>query len=307
MVSHLNRYLIILCGLLFSFPALVFPQGIRSYVEMDSANFRIGDPIVLNLTVDHPFDYSIDWHQNFTSSQNFQVLHQSSVDSIRQRTFITEKRTITLVTFDTGRLRTPSLTVWYRDNAGALKSDKTNQVSINVSTVSTNLNQPFRSIALPLHVTSFNYIRFVAIFFFILAGALGTFIYLRWKKKRKELRDAALKEMLAPQVSPIDLLRQIEAKRQQQQITSEEYYVSLTQILREYIESKFSYPATEHTSREIIIYLGKKITEPDFLLRLSEDFQLADLVKFARVQPTSYENARVMNSAIEFVKKTEHV
>jgi hypothetical protein len=99
-------------------------------------------------------------------------------------------------------------------------------------------------------------------------------------------------------------LQKLEHDLTGRKIGVEQFYVKLTELLRKHIEQEFAFPAMEHTSAEIIRYM-KQHTEGDELPeKIKDSFELADLVKFAKVLPSAEENQEAIKSALDFVKKT---
>ncbi|WP_182868376.1 DUF4381 family protein [Rhodopirellula sp. JC639] len=85
----------------------------------------------------------------------------------------------------------------------------------------------------------------------------------------------------------------------------DEFYVGLSYILRKYIEDRFEMRAPELTTEEFLSSIGQS---PDFsadhqsLLR--EFLRQADLVKFARAQPSRDEIVRAIDHVERFLKET---
>ena len=84
-----------------------------------------------------------------------------------------------------------------------------------------------------------------------------------------------------------------------------EYYSGITDAARTYIEARFEVPAMESTSEEIVSRLKTfDIIEKSTLIKLSDMFSLADLVKFAKLEPDPNENENSWTVAYDFVKNT---
>ncbi|HEY9122754.1 MAG TPA: hypothetical protein VIO15_00335, partial [Bacteroidales bacterium] len=84
-----------------------------------------------------------------------------------------------------------------------------------------------------------------------------------------------------------------------------EYYSGITDAVRTYIEARFEVPAMESTSEEIISRLKTiDVIEKSLITKLTEMFSLADLVKFAKMEPVPNENENSWAVAYDFVKNT---
>lgn len=83
------------------------------------------------------------------------------------------------------------------------------------------------------------------------------------------------------------------------------FYVGLSYIIRQYIEDRFEMRAPELTSEEFLTSIGES---PDFSPEhqgLLRDFlKQADLVKFARVEPSGEETKRAIETADQFLEET---
>ena len=82
------------------------------------------------------------------------------------------------------------------------------------------------------------------------------------------------------------------------------YYTSLTDILREYINDRFGFNATEMTSYEILERLEEN-RDKESLNELRDLLSTSDMVKFAKFKPMLNENDRNLVSALEFVNETK--
>ena len=83
-----------------------------------------------------------------------------------------------------------------------------------------------------------------------------------------------------------------------------DYYVELTDIVREYVEYRYRIPALESTTAELPVHLqrtGIPQRETDRLLRI---LILADTVKFARARPLPDDHSRCMQDARAFLEAT---
>lgn len=85
---------------------------------------------------------------------------------------------------------------------------------------------------------------------------------------------------------------------------TKEYYTELTDALREYMNRRFDFNATEMTTSEIVENL-LRVCDKESIKELHELLVMADLVKFAKYEPAMNENDRNIVNAIEFVNNTK--
>ena len=82
-----------------------------------------------------------------------------------------------------------------------------------------------------------------------------------------------------------------------------EYYSSISEIIRRYIEDRFEFIALEMTTDEILMKLNS-ITSNEYISSLKTLLQRADLAKFAKNKPIDTENQQSLILAKEFIKHT---
>ena len=105
----------------------------------------------------------------------------------------------------------------------------------------------------------------------------------------------------------IRALRELEKFRGNKQWKPEQqkaFYSGVTEVLREYIASRYEVGAMEMTTAEI--FEGLKGSDiPEGLLReMQELFERADFVKFAKYTASDEDNAKVLPQAVRFVTET---
>jgi hypothetical protein len=105
----------------------------------------------------------------------------------------------------------------------------------------------------------------------------------------------------------VNRLNELNARNLWQQGDVKLYYIELTEILRVYLERRYRIQAHEQTTDEIFAALKDKGLSKESSNILLQILQLADLVKFAKQQPTAYENEQSMENAIIFIQQTRFV
>ena len=121
------------------------------------------------------------------------------------------------------------------------------------------------------------------------------------KKKKKDLL-ADIIVIIPPHREALTALLLLEEKKLWQQGLLKEYYSEVTMIVREFFEGRWNIIALELTTYEILIQM-KHIPEALMVWKEMESFFLtADLVKFAKYQPSPAEHEQEMLSAYEIVR-----
>jgi hypothetical protein len=113
---------------------------------------------------------------------------------------------------------------------------------------------------------------------------------------------ANIKVIIPPHREALTALRVLEEKKLWQQGLVKQYYSEMTEIIRHFFERRWSIIALELTTDEILVQM-KNI--PDALTvwnELESFFRTADLVKFAKYQPSPAEHENEMRTAYEIVR-----
>ncbi len=84
-----------------------------------------------------------------------------------------------------------------------------------------------------------------------------------------------------------------------------EYQSELTNIIREYLEGRYQINALEMTSTEIVIAIDKEASMKGQSEKLRNILTVADLVKFAKAEPSDDIHKQFLNIAVQFVNQTK--
>ena|SRR3990167_8005996 len=128
-------------------------------------------------------------------------------------------------------------------------------------------------------------------------------LLLRWWAKKRELGRS--EELLPPHRQALLELDRLERQGFLEKGEFRKYYTFLSEIFRRYLEERYGYPALEKTTSEMMPDLTQKMEFSKPLGDLAETFlKQADLVKFARFQPSIERGRQEKERIVEFVKAT---
>ena len=113
------------------------------------------------------------------------------------------------------------------------------------------------------------------------------------------------KPILPPHILAINQLEELRLAKVWQTGKVKEYHTQLTDIVREYLENRFHFEAMEMTSDEILEEIANQKVNKEATSKLAGILQLADLVKFAKGQPTPLENDLSLSHGVDFVNETK--
>lgn len=141
-----------------------------------------------------------------------------------------------------------------------------------------------------------------------LLGALVLSAVIYWliryiRQRRGRVRP---KKLVPPHVLAIRSLEKLHSKKLWQNGKHKEYYSTLADIVRVYIERTYGINAMEMTSDQILTAL-EEINEERLRAKLREMFGLADLVKFAKMTPSPEDNEQAYFDAYFYVEETKAV
>lgn len=149
-----------------------------------------------------------------------------------------------------------------------------------------------------------DYWYFILLGIVIIAGGICTYLIL---SKKVAVNILPKKKERPPYLVAMDKLEKLKAKHLWEQGFEKPFYTELTEILREYLDRRFGINAMEMTSSQILRALKERGDSqmPNELMQ--QVLEIADYVKFARVQPLREDNIRSFDAAVKFVEDTKPV
>ena len=135
----------------------------------------------------------------------------------------------------------------------------------------------------------------------LIGGAL--FIYLVYLRKGK-IPLVPAKKPVPPYELAMQQLESLRADKLCELGEEKEYYTRLTDILRNYLDSRFGINAMEMTSSQIRHALSHNPDTRVPAKYMDSILATADFVKFAKVRPLPDDNVASFNSALRFVEDT---
>ena len=138
----------------------------------------------------------------------------------------------------------------------------------------------------------------------IISQKLVLFEQMVQKRKRKVLPIEEFVPKIPPHEIALEKLKKLEEEKLWQKGEVKLFHSNTTEIIREYIEQRFSIPALESTTDEILDNFKKVDLNGELKNILREMLVLADLVKFAKAKPLPDENEKTLQWAYQFVRET---
>lgn len=303
-----------LTALFFSMPHSSSASPINVYAEIDSVALLIGEQAKLSISAIQPADATLFWPEfNDTVVSGLEVVEKLKADTaflddgslnIRQDYIVTA--------FDSAFIYIPELPV-----VSELDTFYTNPLSLKILDVPVDTTQNAITDIKNVYKPPFDWAGFLTVVAYVLLGlvAVALIVWLIWKiAKKQQIEDETLTtEPVDPRPAHEIALDELDRLRQKQlwQIgRNKEYHTEITEILRRYIQRRYSISAMELPSEELLDELkGESLlkNKKDEFSLISNILSLADLVKFAKFTPLAADNENAMRKAVEFVETTKSV
>ena len=301
MVKKLLSILFIL--LLVSINA--FAQSVTANASTDKSDYLVGDFIHFNIKVNYNKGTLIYPPSFQDSLKNVSIIKSEPPVTKENNGKMTTTYGYILSGYDSVGVTIPPIPVMYKNaNDTTIHTAATNEVQFTIRTVKINPQAGIKDVKEPIKIP----LNWKIILLWILIGiiiiGLVYYLYLRYAKKKSQIKPVHKVVKLPPHVIALNSLQELEEKKLWQQGKIKEYHSEITEIIRRYFEERFNFPALELTTSEAMELLNqKKDTEP--IRSITFDFlSNADLVKFAKFTPVVSLNEEMLKQAYSIVNKT---
>ncbi|MDA8980366.1 hypothetical protein N9G63_04915 [Chitinophagales bacterium] len=288
-------------AILFTLTLLSFPAFSQTFsIELDKDSILIGDHFTLNMTLQLNGGELGYFPQLVDSAMTFDSIQAYPVDTIPNG--IQQK--IVLTQFEAGIYEISQLPALVQRSNGTLDTLKSNTATLYVGGIDVDTTQAFKPIktvkSIPFPWKDF--LKKLALWLIPILVILALIVWYILRKRDVKLFREKPKTPIDYYHEAIDKLQTLENKKLWQNDQVKEYYLGLSEILREYLEGRFGIQAMESTTDEINNTL---ILQDKLKLKLREVLAQADLAKFAKFKPLGDENIRLMKQAKDFVRHTK--
>jgi hypothetical protein len=214
------------------------------------------------------------------------------------------QQSILMTQFEAGRYEIGNLPAILQRSNGVLDTLVSNTLMLQVNTIEVDTAQAIKPIkkikSLPFPWKDF--IKNLALWLIPILLIVLLVLWYFLRKKDIKLFKEKPKTMLDFYHEALDQLQELENQKLWQNDKVKEYYLGLSEILREYMEGRFGIHAMESTTDEIKenLFLNDGLKD-----KVSEILVQADLAKFAKFRPLGDENIKMMKMAKDFVRHTK--
>jgi len=271
-------------------------------VKVDTTHIRIGEQIQYEIVANNSTKVIFPKLQ-MDSLGKVEVVHSLPVDTIKNRLY----KKYLLTSFDSGVYQIPGQEVLV--NASRHLTDS---LLIRVGTVAVDTTKqklfPIKPILKAAPKTWHNYLHYLwwVLGVLLLAALVWWFAF-----KRKKAAEKKASVLLSPIEEALSHFKTLDKKGLVEQKKIKEYYVELTEIVREYIGKDVQIPTLEVTTEELITLLSihnksnKLGIDKERITQLHQFLQQADLVKFAKAKPEYSETQEDRKSAETIISEIQ--
>lgn len=303
---------IIICLLLVLFSFGANAQPFKASVRADNTFIKIGEQFKLIFEAQAPAGYKFSFPQVPDTITKLEIIDRSKIDTavLQDKKLYAYREVLTVTCFDSGYYPIPPFVFTYQQPDDTTHHNaETEALLITVQGIAVDTSKNIRDIKMPLKVP----LSFAELlpYILILLGIIGLIvliIYLLKKFKKKETtRPAVVVPKRPPHEIALEELKKLENERLWQQGLIKQYHSRLTDIIRTYIEHRFGIIAMEMTTGEIMQSVRHLNFDSSSTEKLSRMLTLADMAKFAKVQPLPGENEMSMQQSYEFINATKEI
>ncbi|MCF8450678.1 MAG: hypothetical protein K9G49_12480 [Taibaiella sp.] len=292
----------------------VWPSSVIAQVEataaarVDARQIVVGDQVRLFLEVkNYPASGRLEWAAIPDTFNSLEIVERGKIDTQNSGGHVIYKQRLILTGFDSGLFKVPSFIFPVITTTGTTYTVQTDSFLLAVQTVAVDTTKAFRPIKGIMFVdwSWLDYLWYIIGAIVLIALiVVGVIYYLRRPKPAPVVPEGP-KESL--QEHTLRLLAELDAKGLWQKKQVKEYYVELTDVVRNYIEARFHTPALELTTDELLYKVQMHRELQPYHSLLTTILTTADLAKFAKAQPLPHEHTDAMDKARQLVLNSKPV
>ena len=285
-------------------------QSVEAISKISTDSLKPGERLILEINMKAPEGFEVAWPDfQDTLTAGIEILGKSPIEQIPldKDGNVWMRQELTLTMFDTGYQVVPPVKLSFKPRGDStLFEASTPQHQVYVIPVQIDTTASFKPFIGPRQEP----ISFAEILPWIIGGLglaaiialiIWFFVYRQRKEKPTPIFQ---KPVIPPYSKALEELESLRHKKLWQNGKVKAYYSELTEIVRVYIEDQFKVPAVEMTTAEILRGIKPLKINTEATSKLEQTLQIADLVKFAKMQPSALENDLCLENMIVFVKES---
>lgn len=290
--------------LLFALTSTNLAQDIRLTARADSSHYKIGEWVVVHVEGEFPKTIRQIEPASKDSIGPFEILKVDPSERTNEGTTDKQSWAVRLITFEAGKTFVPPIEFSYKTESDTSRHlAQSNPVFLTIDSVAVDVQGDIKDIKPPLFSPwKFeDFLPYLIALAVVLAGGWAYYYY-RKKKKQREGELVPVKPAIPPFQAALAALHALEDKKLWQQGKVKEYYSEATEIIRRFLEDQYGVLALESTSDEILAQLKLLPQAEPLKKEFQSFFTTADLVKFAKYDPSPVEHENELRWAYEIIR-----
>lgn len=295
--------------------AVGYAQQLRLEAVLDTSIMRIGEQVKIDIYVNYSAkenNINIQWPEiGDTITGKIEVISVSPIDTTfpdkTNSSKIFQHQQIIVSVYDSGYYALPGFK--FVVNNDSTKPLYTNPLFLEVHTVPTDTTAAtLKDIKAPFN-EPFSwkwYLNHIYWIVGVLAAVVLVIILLRrYNRKQNQEEPEPEKPKIPPHITALAALEKIKEEQVWKDGKVKEYYSSISEAVRVYIEDRFNVNALESTTDEIMKAFRTQVVDIESKEKLQQLLMLSDLVKFAKMTPIEEEHNFTLQNAFDFVNGTK--
>lgn len=290
-------------------------QQVKVEAVLDTSRIRIGEQAKVNLYLTYDSnlkDLKVEWPNIAdTITQKVEVISVSPIDTTlpekSNSTKVYQHQQIIVSVYDSGYYAIPGFK--FLLNGDTTHPLYTQPLFLEVHTVPTDSSATkIKDIKQP-YEEKFNWKWYLSYVLWAVGGfvliLLIVLITIYLTKKQKQIVVEPEKPKVPAHILALETLNQIKQQQIWKDGLVKEYYSSISDAIRLYIEERFGLNALESTTDEIMLAFRSQVVDRESKEKLQQLLMLSDLVKFAKQFPIETEHQFTLQNAFDFVNGTK--
>ncbi len=298
-----QRTLLLLMSFLFVAGICWAEEPVQIKARAWPARVTLGDEVRLVLQVDHPQNFSVTPPHLKMDLSPFEIKRIETEAPRYSQGRVKETFRMALTIFELGDLKIPSVSLRYTDSSkhgGVVISDPIPMKVVSVPKRVSDKND-IRPIKGPVSM-DFGAVR--AFFLSLFAVLLTVFLVVKIILRRKRFLED-LESLKPPHERAILELERLRNGGMLESGNVKGFYSELADILRRYLERRFSMDTLDKTTAEITRELKDKEFTAAVLEKITQVLEKSDLVKFAKLVPKRSLADELVTQLVQMVDETK--
>jgi hypothetical protein len=276
--------------------------------KVDRSQITIGDRIKYSVIIAHDENVKIELPEVGANLGSFEILGYNDPEPKKENGKITQVREYTVSTFEIGTFEIPPVTIRFiTANDTTRRELTTEKIKIEVTSLKPSEEGDIKDIKPPLELER-DIKALIKLIAAIVIAIIIVIIIIYIIKRRK-----AGKSLLPMKAKPPRPAHEIALEALEKLVNSDllaqgqvkQFYIELTEIIRRYIEGRFSIIAIEMTTYQLVQNMRQANMEPGTIELIERFLSDSDMVKFAKYLPTAEETQAAVQQAFEIVNSTK--